>query len=329
MENEYRSIKSHVESVKSDMENARSIVVFDTETTGLVFEYDKVIQFSAILYEINNGAFNEMNRMNIYIDPQRPLDEIITRITGITDEDLIGAETEDAVIRQIDDFMKTGDVWAGYNVGFDMGMLEAMHKRCGQPWIVKPTIDVLEMARNCIYKQSSGIKNHKLGTVTNYLFPDMQVNFHDSLEDVRATGKCMEYLLEKYRGMEFSTQPKEKIAATWASFWVNPHNQGQRRIKVFSGRKDIGIYWDCKNHCWSCKKDKASREAFAKLDIDSIERQVLYKYGKIYDADNMDDLSRNWGAAIREKEKAEKAKEIAPEIRSLPEFDMGDDVELW
>ena len=333
---EVRNMRPHVEWVNQLMTGVKTVLVFDTETTGLC-ERDKVIQFSAILYQMHADKLEELDRINYYINPEMPLDPVITDITGITEDDLINALPEEKMIDKIDDFMNRAQVWAGYNVSFDMGMMQRMHERCHKKWDPKPAVDVLAMARNCIFKSVSGVKNYKLGTITGFLFPDMEVKFHDSLEDVRATAQCFEALLKDYKTKTFDDSTREDIYVTFASFWQNPHNPGQRRIKVFNGRNDTGIFWDCGKYCWSCKKDKQSKNNFLTKDIASIEKQVLFRYGKIYEADTMEDLARNWGNAIREKEKqrtAEKAKKEEPAPVSIPEpssileKDEGE-IELW
>lgn len=299
---EFRNMRSHVLYINNLIKKTNTIIVFDTETTGLNPDAN-IIQFSAILYEKDGYRLKEKDTLNLYINPGKPLDPIITNITGITDKMLEDAASEKECINKILEFMKKGDIWAGYNVNFDLTKLEHMAKRCNVNYIQPEFIDVMQLARNVISKPKTGIKNYKLGTVTNFLFPDNDIKFHDSLEDVRATGKCLEFFINKYKDVKINDEKKENVVVDWASYWQNPYNKGQMRIKVFVNRKDIGIFWDCKNYCWTHKKDPASKKAFESIDIANIENQVLKKYGWRYHVDNMEDLSRQWGRSIREKEK--------------------------
>ena len=59
-------------------------VVFDVETTGLSAERDRLIEIAAI--KVKNGA--EIDSFESYINPRRPISELITRLTSITDDDV-------------------------------------------------------------------------------------------------------------------------------------------------------------------------------------------------------------------------------------------------
>ena len=61
-------------------------VVFDIETSGLNPHKDKIIEIGAIKY-INNKKVDEFSYL---IDPEINLTNIITIVTGLTDEDLKG-----------------------------------------------------------------------------------------------------------------------------------------------------------------------------------------------------------------------------------------------
>jgi len=70
------------------------VIVFDTETTGLVEPYASplekqpyIIEFAAIKLK-NNKPYKEIDRIEFLVQPPLPLPEIITKITGLTDLDL-------------------------------------------------------------------------------------------------------------------------------------------------------------------------------------------------------------------------------------------------
>lgn len=57
-------------------------VVFDTETTGLKEDIDQIIEIGALKYE-NDELVDEFD---VLIHPGIDIPEVITNITGITDE---------------------------------------------------------------------------------------------------------------------------------------------------------------------------------------------------------------------------------------------------
>ena len=64
------------------------ILIFDTETTGLNFQKDEIIQFSAVLLEQQNGeiAVTQQYDRLIQLAPGQTVPPEIQRLTGITTE---------------------------------------------------------------------------------------------------------------------------------------------------------------------------------------------------------------------------------------------------
>ena len=261
----FRNIYPHVNKVKTLINQNDKIIIFDTETTGLE-EDAKIIQFSAVLYEkrmSNNGniRFVELEHFDTYINPGEELKSEIIELTGITNEHVQSEAKEDVKIHQIKEFMSKANLWAAYNANFDLLKLQNTFIRTGVTAIEKDCIDVLEMARNVIHK--ADINNHRLSTVTEYLYPNYQAAYHNSLEDVRATGKCLEGLFEEYKNIRTPIFPDRKIKVNNASFWQNPNMGSMRRITIWSDSvagRNTGIFWSCKDACFSCKSDKNSKQ---------------------------------------------------------------------
>ena len=298
----YRNIYPHVKEVNQICDHMQQIILFDTETTGLE-EDAKIIQFSAVLYEKGlDGSFIEKDNLDIYINPLEPISPVIEELTGITNEQLALAMPEDQVVSRIITFMNQADTWGAYNASFDLLKLKHMAARTNTPYIEHQCIDVLIMARNMIRKDT--IKNHKLGTVTERLCPTYEAKFHNSLEDVRATGKILEQLNKMYHEVKTPTERPEKLVISGAKFWINPHMQNMRRLKIYSNNVDTGIFWNCNKGGWSCKADTKLQKYFRTLDIANIEEQVIRMYYPKYQTTSMDDLTREWGHDYYEKHKS-------------------------
>jgi DNA polymerase III epsilon subunit family exonuclease len=266
----------------------KSMIVFDTETTGLS-ENAKIIQFSAIEYLINDDySLTEVSIVDTYINPEEKLKAKITELTGISDIMLEYAQTEKQLAPQIFDYLNSVDFLAAYNTPFDIGKLNGMSKRTGNPYNPKPTIDVCEMARDMIPK--SEVEQHKLEMVSDYLFTDNNHQFHNSIEDVRATAQVLVELVRMYREFE---EEKDKLPAHLekAHIFVNPRRPSMQRINLkLSVGEDGDIFYDIKEHYWSCKSTSQAKKMYNKYIIP-------FKYSGI------DDLASSWLKFRREKQK--------------------------
>lgn len=313
----WRNVNTHKKEVLEALEtisNHPELIVFDTETTGLE-EDAKIIQFSAVRYRFNQEGLtdasvplmDELDNINIYINPREIITKEITDITGIDNEMLRNEPDERAAAPEIFAFMEKAELWMSYNKDFDLTKLYHMARRTGHDYQPRRTVDVLDMARNvCIMPD---IKNHKLATVTEYLLPEHDARFHDSLEDVRATAVCFTSLLKKYMEYPEEQERTQKDRLKYAYFFANPNNPGQRRVNLVMESGNRQIYWDSKNKYWSCKSETGAKKYFKTLDMADMERQVLGRYGRKYKASSMEDLSRNMETEKREHSKAQSALE--------------------
>src|SRR5690625_1818966 len=132
-----------------------SYVVFDVETTGLSAVYDTIIELAGV--RIYEGEI--IDRFESFANPHRPLPEIITNITGITDEMLVGAPEVDGVLEKFHEWM--GDsILVAHTASFDIGFLNQGFSTIEIEPIMNPIIDTLELARYLL----PNLGNHRLNT---------------------------------------------------------------------------------------------------------------------------------------------------------------------
>ena len=126
--------------------------IFDTETTGIPKHPNakdeiqpRVIEFGAVLANEDGEIIEEMSLLIKPVDDkgeQIPLEDKITEITGLTDEDLVDAPVFEDVAHDIARFVSKADVLIAHNLPFDKTMMELDINRCdeskvpcfGFPW---------------------------------------------------------------------------------------------------------------------------------------------------------------------------------------------------
>ena len=105
----------------------KPLVIFDLETTGLDLVKDRIIQISYI--KVNpNGAEERGDEL---INPEKPIEPIITQLTGISNEDVKDKPTFKQLAQTFADKF-TGCDFAGFNSNnFDIPLLAEEFLRAG------------------------------------------------------------------------------------------------------------------------------------------------------------------------------------------------------
>lgn len=275
------------------------ILVADVETTGLKKD-SKIIQFSSEMYKVKDDlSLQKISELNLYINPGEKLEPKITEITGITDEMLLDAESEQQAAKVIFPLFEEADIIAGYNIGFDIGMIDYFAKRTVSRFRQKPLLDVCEMARDFVPKSEAG--KCSLGNAVKFVFPDTEFSFHDSSEDVRATALLLEHFAGIYTSLEHETE-KVPIHMEKAHLFVNPRKPSMQRIcLVLSQGNDGDIFYDIPGHFWSCKSTAAAKKLFKSIDMCNLEDQVYAKYVYPFRHNSIDEMAKSWLKYRREK----------------------------
>ena len=144
--------------VKRKTADFNSFVCFDFETTGLSKEA-KIIEIGAV--KVKDGYL--VSRYSSLVDPGVMLDPMITQITGITDEMLMGKPTIEQLMPSFYEFAENLPLVA-HNAPFDCRFLERDALACGFHFD-QDVFDTLSFARKVLPKQPS----YKLGTLTALL----------------------------------------------------------------------------------------------------------------------------------------------------------------
>ena len=123
---DYRIIRklAPVEQYFADDHSQKRIGIYlDVETTGMDAEEDTIIEIALVPFEFNKAGqiFKVLPAYNAFQDPGIPIPEVITRITGITD-DMVKGESID--LDKIRNILKDAAIVIAHNAKFDRAFCE-------------------------------------------------------------------------------------------------------------------------------------------------------------------------------------------------------------
>ncbi len=134
-------------------------VSFDLETTGLSCYYDSIIEFGAV--KIKNSTV--VDRLQMFVKPPQPIPAFITNKTNITNAMVSDALPFSECYKKIIDWIGD-DVLVAHNATFDYYFLNEELRRIGQPPLMNPVIDTLDMARGILRDRRA----YRLGNISRY-----------------------------------------------------------------------------------------------------------------------------------------------------------------
>ena len=173
-------------SGKTEMPLDGEYIVFDIETTGLSAGNDRITEIGAV--RMKNGEI--LDSFDTFVNPERPIPARITELTGINDDMVKDAPSEQEALEAFYAFCGEGSpVLVAHNAEFDTSFMRAAAGRCGMEFPFA-YIDTVPMCRSML----KGIKNCKLDTVANYLkLPPF--NHHRACDDAAVLAQIFEQLL--------------------------------------------------------------------------------------------------------------------------------------
>ena len=168
------------------------LVLFDTETTGLHFSRDEIIEFAAIVVENQNGepvVVREYDEL-VSLSPGGFVPPKIEQLTGISTQDIRERGLpKTRVCRDIAEMIQGNTLLLAYNAHFDLSFLFYMLLRDGDPAILKGK-DKLDLLT--VYKDRRAFPHKLCNAIEAYGLSDQVVNSHRAVDDVLATLKVME-----------------------------------------------------------------------------------------------------------------------------------------
>ena len=167
------------------------LFLFDTETTGLIFNRDEIIEFAAVVLEKRNGEIvvtEEYDEL-ITLSPGGFVPAQIESLTGITNQDIREKGIpKTQVCYDIARMIAGNTLLLAYNAHFDLSFLFYMLLRDGDPQILKGK-DKLDLLT--VYKDRRSYPHKLCNAIDAYGLTGKVVNSHRAVDDVLATVEVM------------------------------------------------------------------------------------------------------------------------------------------
>ena len=178
------------------------LVLMDTETTGLEFSRDEIIEFSAVVLErlgtqtVVTRQYDEL----VTLSPGGFVPEKIQQLTGITDQDIQERGLpKTRVCRDIAEILQGNVLLLAYNAHFDLSFLYYMLLRDGDPGILKGK-DKLDLLT--VYKDRRPYPHKLCSAIEAYGLSGKVVNSHRAIDDVLATVAVMEAMEQEKEDLQ-------------------------------------------------------------------------------------------------------------------------------
>ena len=162
--------------------------VLDLETTGISCFTEKITEIGII--KIKDGK--EIDTFESFVNPEKPIPEKITEITGITDEMVKNSPTIEEILPKVIEFIGSSVV-VTHNTDFDVTWLKYNYEKCGYKW-ENTYIDTLRLSR-ALYPHFT---KHKLGIIAEKLGIKVEVA-HRALDDVKTLVKVFNKMIEEVK----------------------------------------------------------------------------------------------------------------------------------
>jgi len=191
------------------------VLVFDCETTGTDRAKDQVIELC-----VQRGLEEDAPSQVWRIKPSVAIHPGAQAVHGITIEELADCPSFDAVAAEITAVFATADVIIGYNLAFDIDMLQAEYARIGKPLLDFSTTKIVDAFR--LWQQC---EPRSLQHAHQRFVGGEFAAAHTASADVAATGRVLAGML---RHFELDGQDWDQIASkadplgAQRASWVGP-----------------------------------------------------------------------------------------------------------
>ena len=171
-----------------------SFIVFDIETTGLNPKFSKIIEIGAV--KIVNGEV--AGSFSKFVNPEIPIPYNITKLTSITDDMVLDAETIEKVLPEFLEFVGES-VLVAHNAGFDTKFIKKYAKDMGKK-VENTILDTMTLGHILCPE----LGKFTLDRICKHLGVKLE-NHHRAVDDAAATAEIFKRFLKMLKDKEVYT----------------------------------------------------------------------------------------------------------------------------
>lgn len=179
------------DAVTKIMKDAKRVIAFDCETSGLKAQDERILELGYVLYEDGEEKAGKVIRFK----PDKSIAPEASKVNGIYEKDLVNEKPFKEYAKELREIFTDDTVYLGYNVNFDIDFLNEEFKRNGEKEFNKKKlviIDPYEIWRNKNLKQKL---EHAYQTFVGGKFD----NAHSALPDIYATIKVLGAMVTRFQ----------------------------------------------------------------------------------------------------------------------------------
>jgi DNA polymerase III epsilon subunit family exonuclease len=165
------------------------LIATDLETTGLYPEQGARICELCFLRIVEDEI---VERFSTFVNPERPIPQEVTDITGISDDMVRSAPLFSEIAPRVVRFLAGREPLLAHNAAFDLSFLNNQFALCGYGQVQNPIVDTLKIARNFFQFESNALG--KLLASLNIPFPE---KLHRAEGDAISTYRLLKVLMER------------------------------------------------------------------------------------------------------------------------------------
>lgn len=208
------------------------LLIFDIESTGMNTERDQIVELT-----VQSGLAEDSPGQTWRIKPDVPISPGAQAVHGIKDADLASCPRFKELAPEIRIYFEQSRSLVGYNVEFDLKLLQAEFRRIKQSEIdlsQKLIVDPLLLWRKC--------EPRRLEDACTRFVGKPHTNAHSSAADVAVTGLVLLGMLKTF-GLEKASWPAiSEMSSPTNQRWIGPshHIQWRNDIVVFGFGRHSG-----------------------------------------------------------------------------------------
>jgi DNA polymerase-3 subunit epsilon len=196
----------------ADVRPQQRIIVFDCETTGIDFARDQVIELC-----VQHGLDDDAHSRTWRIKPAVPIAPAAQAVHGISMAELAACPAFGEYADEIAMVFANADVIVGYNLSFDIDMLQAEYGRIGRPPLDlsgKKIVDAFRLWQQCEPRSLQHAHRRFVG--------DEFAAAHSASADVAATGRVLVGMLRHFNLAGQDWTQIASVSDPGRASWVGP-----------------------------------------------------------------------------------------------------------